>query len=107
MRGDEADIRWFGEEGDLFPRVWHHDPARRSSLDLFSEGRLRVRLRTESDIATATLVISQGREATGSEMTKWGARRFEPLLGSRRLPPRRRPSATASPSAPWTAKPYT
>ena len=29
MRGDEADIRWFGEEGDLFPRVWHHDPARR------------------------------------------------------------------------------
>ena len=31
-----------------------------------------MRLRTESDIATATLVVSRGREATGLEMTKWG-----------------------------------
>jgi glycosidase len=72
MRGDEADIRWFDEEGDLFPRLWHHDPARRSSLDLLPGGRLLARLRTESDIASATLVLSRGREATGVEMTRWG-----------------------------------
>jgi cyclomaltodextrinase / maltogenic alpha-amylase / neopullulanase len=72
MRGDEADIRWFDEEGELFPRLWHHDPERRTSLDLLSGGRVVVRLRTESDIASATLVMSRGREATGVEMTRWG-----------------------------------
>ena len=72
MRGDEADIRWFGEEGNLYPRLWHHDPSRRNSLDLLPGKQVRVRLRTESDIATATLVISQGRDVAGLEMTMWG-----------------------------------
>ncbi len=107
MRGDEADIRWFGEEGDLFPRVWHHDPARRSSLDLFSEGQLRVRLRTESDIATATLVISRGREATGFGDDEMGRTTVRTATGKPRLPPIRKRSVTASPSAPSMARPYT
>ena len=72
MRGDEADIRWFGEHGNLFPRLWHHDPSSRSSLDLLTGGQVRVRLRTELDIATAALVVSRGRDVNGVEMTKWG-----------------------------------
>ena len=64
-----------------------------------SRGRLVVRLRTESDIASATLVMSRGREATGVEMTRWGhdvANRFWEAV----LTPESRQSATASPSAP-------
>ena len=65
MRGDEADIRWFDEEGDLFPA----SGTTIRSADLRSTSSPRrpgVRLRTESDIASATLVVSRGRRRPGS-----------------------------------------